>query len=106
MSKPLSDGHRKKIDSIAKEIISISRRSGPIAVNQTPTFQAISRKGTKIKLARAFSRMVNAGEINGVVYHSKTAANHSRYSAAGVGGAAAGSGTKFRKGFWQRLFGG
>ena len=77
MPKPLTPGQKKKLGAIAKEIIKSSNATGgPVAVNQMATFQAIPRKGTKIRLARAFATQVKAGEIEGIRIAGKSPENH------------------------------
>ena len=112
MPKPLTASERKKLNQSAQDITQASKQSGKgIAVNQTPTFQAITKKGTKIRIARAFSKAVSSGEIQGVRMSGRTKANHVLYSATGggAGGTAAEGDTSkapAKKGFWARLFGG
>lgn len=108
MAKPLTPAKLKKIDAIADDIARSSKQTGkPMPVNQTPTFQAISRKGTKIQIARAFSKAVNSGEIQGIKVAGRTKANHVLYSTSGgAGGTAASANATIKKGFLARLFGG
>ena len=109
MPKPLTASERKKLNQIAQDITRASKQSGEgVAVNQTPTFQGIAAKGIKIRIARAFSKAVTSGEMQGIKVAGRTKANHVLYSASGSGasGTAAGGGTKKQsKGFLGRLFG-
>ena len=104
MPKPLTAGERKKVDQIANEITHATKQSGKgIAVNQTPTFQDITAKGAKIRIARAFAKSVNSGEIKGMKVAGRTKANHVLYStSSGAGGGPRAE----KKGILARLFGG
>ena len=110
MAMALTPAKLKKLDAIAREIAEASKQSGKgVAVNQTPTFQKISKKGTKIQIARAFSKAVNAGEIQGLKVAGRTKANHVLYSSASgaaSGTAAGGGANRQSKGWLARLFGG
>ena len=101
----LTPGEKAKITKIASEIAKATRSGPPVTINQTASFSGIRKKGTKIRIARAFSRAVSSGELKEIRKVGTTAANHAVYAAGGGAGRKVDGGGA-RKGFFAKIFGG